>query len=345
MQEYNDSDELTHHGVKGMKWGVRRFKYENKKSTSSGKKKSKHRIELENQYKQLGYSEKQAQIAADKRIRTEKVLIGAAALTITACTAYAVNKRIKEKTDGYIKAGETLQRIEMQDTNSKLHDVFYVSQGNHDNKRYARVLGMTRKLQTGEAYIMKLEASHDIKVASKDKATKVFEDLYRNDSDFRSKVKPYVKQHFSGKNKANINRMSQRDVRKMYENFNANLIKARGTGVDTKFYSKMKKSGYGAIQDINDMKFSGYNAKNPLIVFDNKNKRSILGTTKNVAVKSMTEMKGNLIAPGIGESLKARGESLTKNFMEKYGPLSAAALTTASVKTYRSKPTAVVGNK
>lgn len=30
------------------------------------------------------------------------------------------------------------------------------------------------------------------------------------------------------------------------------------------FYKKLQELGYGAIQDINDKKYSGYNTKNPI---------------------------------------------------------------------------------
>lgn len=422
MWEYNysqSSDEFYHHGIKGMRWGVRRFQNADGSLTNAGRKrylndpsvqksrsefdsakakqktarnatikayskyffipttknyreylnandksgransshkrakfdyetkkevarlkengtqftnKSKHRLKLEEQYQKMGLSKEEAQAAANNRIRTEKLLAASAAVAVTACAAYVANKQLKSRVDSVIKAGESMQRIERQDTGGKLYDVAYMAKGKHDTKRYAGLLGMTRKQQTGHAYVMKLEASKDIKVASKDNAAKIFGDLYKNDPDFRKVAEQYTRQHFTGKNVLNTSDLSKKNIKKMYENFNANLINARvdGTGVDKKFYSKLKDAGYGAIQDINDMKYSGYNAKNPLIVFDNA------GT--NIMVKSVSEMTGNLNKSGTSEFRKAAGEQAAKKFIETVGPLSAAGLTTAAVGTYVSKP-------
>ncbi len=396
--------ELYHHGIKGMKWGVRRYQNKDGSLTGAGRKrykddpdvqqskatmkadkkakdralntyqmnsttknrdtyvdskkqykaskfnykttkeaarlkengktfdkKSKHRLKLEEQYRKSGLTPEQAQAAANNRIRTEKILAASAALTVAACAAYATSKAIRDRTDKIIKSGDLLQRIEMQDTKGKLHDSFFVSSGKHDNKRYAGMLGMTRKQQTGHAYIMKLQAQNDVKVASKDKARKAFAELYRNDSDFRKAVEPHVGSHFTGKNAVNTKKLSKRNINKMYENFNSGLIaiKADGSGADQKFYNKLKKAGYGAVIDINDQKFSGYNARNPYIVFDNKN--------NNIMVKSMKEMTGDLNKRGSVELLKAFGEQYSKGFMSKKMPVAAAGLTAAAGITYRSE--------
>ena len=394
MWTYNYSDELYHYGIKGMKWGVRRFQKKDGSLTSAGKKrysedferaksnlsaakenrrtayteynkayykyqlvptktnyaktvdclnkarsadkteakakldykvakyesnggfnssikKSKHQQVLEEKYRNQGYSDKQATIMARDRIRTERVVVGAAALTVTACAAYAANKYVKNRTDGIIKSGDILQRIEMQNTDGKLHDMFYASSGSHDNKRYEGILGMTRQKQTGKAYIMKLEAQNDIRVASKEKAAKVFGELYKNDADFRESVKNNVSQHFGGSNKIkDINNMSDRNIRKMYDNFNSGLIHIRdqGSGADKKFYNKLKEAGYGAIQDVNDMKYSGYNAKNPLIVFDNAKQNIMTKTFEELTDKKAVNKKG---AIELGKStLEGMGKDL-----------------------------------
>ena len=297
------------------------------------KKKSKHRLELEAQYKKAGMTDEQAQAAANNRIRTEKILAASAAITVGACALYVANKYRKERIDGIIKAGETLQRIEMQDTGGKLHDTFYVAQGKHDMKRYENLLGATRQRQTGHAYMMKLEVTSDIKVASRDKARKVFGELYKTDPEFKKAVAPFVKEHYGGRNRVfNLDDVSDRNIKRMYDNFNTGIVESsmRASGADQKFYAKLKSAGYGAIHDINDMKYSGYNAKKPLIVFDNSN--------KNVMVKSMEEMKGNLQGKGMAELAKAQAEAKTKYYVERIGPLSAAGLTAATIKTYASNP-------
>lgn len=287
--------------------------------------KSKHRQDLEEKYKKLGLTDEEAQAAANKRIRTERIVAGAAVLTVAACAAYYGNKYRKTKIDGVIKAGDLMQRVEMEDTNGKLHDVFYLSKGDHDNKRYAGLLGMTRQQQTGEAYLMKLEAKSDIKVASQEKARKVFEDLYNNDRDFRTAAYKFSAEHFSGKNKADIFDNSPKNMKKLYENFNTNLIEARETGVDKKFYDKLKEQGYGAIQDINDMKFSGFKAKNPLIVFDNSG--------GNIMVKSMTQMEDQTV-----NGIKELGKATVETIMDKHAYLPAVGMTAAAVSTYTRDP-------
>ena len=265
------------------------------------KKKSKYRQKLEAQYKKLGLSDEDAQAAANRKIRAEKILAASAALTVAACAAYAYNKHRKNKIDGIIKAGEALQRIEMQDTGGKLHEVFYVAKGKHDMNRYKGLLGYTRAQQTGHAYLMKLEAASDIKVASKDKARKAFGDLLNNDKDFRSSF------GFGDRS------FTTREINNMYEKFNR-LIVSRSMPQDSvnKFYDKLKSAGYGAIQDVNDMDYSGYKAKNPLIVFDNAG--------GNISVKSMTEMDPNGMGKAYAkEMLKALGEAKIDNLLGKEG--------------------------
>lgn len=296
-------------------------------------KKSKHRLKLEEQYKKTGMTDEQAQAAANNRIRTEKILAASAAMTVGACALYVANHYRKERIDGVIKAGETLQRIEMQDTGGKLHDTFYVAQGKHDMQRYENLLGATRRSQTGHAYMMKLEAQSDIKVASRDKARKVFGELYKTDPEFKKAVAPFVKQHYGGRNRVfNLDDVSDRNIKRMYDNFNTGIVEKsmRDSGADKKFYAKLKEAGYGAIHDINDMKYSGYNARKPLIVFDN--------SKNNILVKSMEEMKGDLQGKALNERLKVQAEIKAKSYLERTGTLSAAALTAATVKTYASNP-------
>lgn len=52
----SNSSELYHFGIKGMRWGVRRTA-----ATTLEKKKSKHRLSLEQKYRQKGMSDQEAE--------------------------------------------------------------------------------------------------------------------------------------------------------------------------------------------------------------------------------------------------------------------------------------------
>ena len=273
------------------------------------KNKSKYRQKLEAQYKKLGLSAEDAQAAANKKIRTEKILAASAALTVAACAAYAYNKHRKNKIDGIIKAGEALQRIEMQDTGGKLHEVFYVAKGKHDMNRYKGLLGFTRAKQTGHAYMMKLEAASDIKVASREKAMNTFVNLMQNDAAFRRDMALNLSGYYGETN------LTTKQIKKLYNNFNRDLVSMNSDPDKPaqKFYDALKSAGYGAIQDVNDMDYSGYKAKNPLIVFDNAG--------GNISVKSVEEMTDR---DGMGrdytkEMLKAAGEMQIDNLLGQEG--------------------------
>ena len=140
---------------------------------------------------------------------------------------------------------------------------------------------------------MKLGINQDIKVAGQKNARKVFEDLYKNDSEFRNEVK---KLGFASENAHGLNpAKGSGNFKKMYENFNTNLIGTNHESIPAKkFYEALKSKGYSAVQDINDIKFSGYNASNPLIVFDKTGKISM----DSISKMSDSQINNSLVKDG-----------------------------------------------
>ena len=201
--------ELYHHGIKGQRWGFRRFQNddgsltpegikrygvgESTKDSSSTTNKSKHRQNLEKHYLDKGYDKEHAEKLASGRIKAEIALGVIGGVSLAAATSYAIYKAGKYRTDQIIKKDDTMQRIEgfkpnLKDQhNRKLWDVSYVSNNKFDNANYKDSYGYmlgygkyAQKGHEGEVYQLGLKATKDLKVASPKSSLDSFKQLSGN---------------------------------------------------------------------------------------------------------------------------------------------------------------------
>lgn len=277
-------NELYHHGIKGMKWGRRRFTNKDGSLTAlgmqrydkgNGSKAQSHRDNLELKYSKMGMSKAAARKEADKTIKTQRILIAAGALTLTAAAAFAGRKIAHEFVDTTIRSGKTFKRVTKSAIQNMDHN-FYATDKALDNLKYRGMYGGGQlggrgimdtifgqiKLDpedTPKIYNHTLEVTSKIKKASPNSARKVFKDLVDS-----GQIEGY----------ANLN--DKKHLREAYDTFNKGLV-GRGKEADA-FYRELKKRGYNAIDDVNDRKYSGYNSKNPIIFFGAKDKVKVKNT-------------------------------------------------------------------
>lgn len=284
------SEELQHHGIKGQKWGRRRFQNEDGSLTPAGKERydddtpnnparPKHRDKLITKYEGEGFSRSDAEYLAERRIKAEKIVAGAAAITVVAATAYAVNKHMKTRVDTVIKEGAELQRIS---GNTSLERALYVSYDKKDNLKYRGIYGKNVNSPNGVKQ-MTLKTKGEIKIPSRQKAQDTFIEMLKNDKEFNAVTRRSLgdmksKDWFPFGMKSTINEFvnkgdltSKKEYKELYDAFNMGFANTRGDTKtsNTMFYNKLKELGYDAVTDINDQKYSGYKTKAPTIIFNN----------------------------------------------------------------------------
>lgn len=287
--------ELYHYGVRGMKWGIRKYQYADGSLTPLGRKR----------------------YAINRTPSKVKRIIDAGKLKINRLSDYA--KTIitgKQYVDGQLKKGMTLSRIQSSKEFEKF--AFYATYKKSDIEKYMGLFGknlinrakdanenLDQKSVNGndniKIYQLKLKTTKKLRIPSDDNASDIMAKLLK-EPDFRSNLiesiedstnkmkRPTQRIIFDRAKKAlskDISKLSNRDKQAIYKAFNLSLTNhnEKEIAAQNRFYSELKKKGYNSLIDYNDKEYSSYHAKKPIIVFD----------IDSVKLSSVAEMNPKII--------------------------------------------------
>ena len=238
---------LEHYGVKGMKWGKRL-------RSSASKLYDDHKENLRYKYRKSGLNEEQVEQKLQKRLKNEKraaLAIGAAVATYG---AYKGAKFLKNEFGTQtFKKGDKVNSTMGNDIDYGRH--FYAYDNKKDGLKYDNMRLKDLNMWGQRGYRITTEFTDDAKIASNRAARKEFKRLMKTDKEFRDSVKSNARRSLR--------------IKSRYDSFNNNMP-YNDTDTWNKFTDAMRKKGYSGIKDINDRKYSGYDSKNPIILFDQK---------------------------------------------------------------------------
>lgn len=266
-----DHTYLAHHGVKGMKWGVRRYRNYDGSLTSAGKARldslrasgkpssaearnsvakgasGVRRLQKKNDnYDARSMTQGEAFVSRVKG-RLHTIPIGQA-------VSYYMNGSKRMKVDDIIVGtkGKPLYRMQMNTGKLDTSQRFYATPSKRDHEKYINWGDNTQKKlrkqgkDAGSLYSVTVSKKGGFKIASENKSRKIYYDLKKSDPELFKQYSSY--NHF---NSEALNH--QTDKR------NAEAFK--------KFERAIKEAGYDGVIDMNDRYNSGYGVKNPVVVF------------------------------------------------------------------------------
>lgn len=272
--------ELYHYGVKGMKWGVRRYQNKDGSLTPAGKKRyedDKTADQKKSNLKRnilIGAGVAAGILAVSGAIYLHKTNSYHTSINLNSLKRgkYAVDAM---GTDMVLPKGSTMFRTATHDT--LRGDLAYASITNADKNRY--ILRMSDMYRGRDMYQMKIKALNDIKAPSEQKQFDMFVDLLVNDKKFSEEVSynPYgITKNVFGNREAAIEFAKEYK----YENFITRMIDYDKTKDDSSlstFVNYVKKNGYNTLIDVNDISTT---SDTPIIVLDPSDNLSVDGVRK-----------------------------------------------------------------
>lgn len=238
------NDRLAHHGIKGMKWGVRRFQKKDGSLTPAGK----------------------------KRYSPEEL------------GRRAVPKGVSVNKDGSISIskGTNLQRL-VRDDSRPLKDITYASVLEYDNAKYVRYIGGKGLFGGGRNTVLSIRANEDLKAPSVDEASKIMIDLLSNKPEFRSKFTNMLGNTVSDKELARMRKdPTGIDAKAWYDELNVSMtfssdFDKNAPFIQETFSKALQKNGYNMLRDEND--FQNKVAKAPVIILNPQKTLSVVSVS------------------------------------------------------------------
>ena len=344
-----NQNELYHYGIKGMKWGVRRYQKEDGSLTAAGKKRyddgltdsdkrvssnsdsktprkgfiQKRKDKLTEHYISKGYKPNAAKTMAEQRIKTEAVLAVVGTIAVAAVAVKVARRIGQDYVDQTFKSGKVIQNIGANPNANFKDTPFFAAVNRADKKAYGmnyanekRAMVKRRVDQGGREYQgifnNQIKLTGDVRRASVANAQKIFYEKMDSDPQFRKEVIDTLKKTSYSDNKAVGEYLQNgKRARKLYDRFNQALAtpQFQAAGIHKKYYDEMKKHGYNAILDINDTRYSGYKKVS-------KNPTIFFGDDKWEKISSRklsdTEIDENVQKFAIGYLAKNQGKSIAK---------------------------------